>query len=61
MPRYPGLSSAHRGLSSRVYTSLLALAEAHAPEVFALNVGDTALEPDVLGRALQALQKALGI
>ena len=45
MPRYPGLSSAHHGLSSRVYTSLLALAEAHAPEVFALNVGDTYRAP----------------
>jgi N-succinyldiaminopimelate aminotransferase len=41
MPRYPALSSAHHGLSSRVYTSLLALAETHAKEVFPLNVGDT--------------------
>lgn len=45
MPRYPGLSSAHQGLSARVYTSLLALAETHAPELFALNVGDTSRPP----------------
>jgi hypothetical protein len=53
MPRYPGLSSAHHGLSSRVYTSLLALAEARAPEVFPAP-------PSALERALGALQKALG-
>jgi N-succinyldiaminopimelate aminotransferase len=41
MPRYPALSSAHHGLSSRVYTSLLSLAQTHAEEVFTLNVGDT--------------------
>jgi N-succinyldiaminopimelate aminotransferase len=45
MPRYPGISPAHQGLSARVYTSLLTLAEAHAPEVFALNVGDTSRPP----------------
>jgi N-succinyldiaminopimelate aminotransferase len=45
MPRYPGISSAHQGLSARVYTSLLTLAEAHASEVFALNVGDTSRPP----------------
>jgi N-succinyldiaminopimelate aminotransferase len=32
-------------LSSSVYTSLLALAETHAPEVFRLNVGDTWRQP----------------
>jgi N-succinyldiaminopimelate aminotransferase len=41
MPRYPALSSAHQGLSARVYTSLLTLAETHAEEIFTLNVGDT--------------------
>lgn len=51
MPRYPGLSSAHLGLSSSVYTSLLALAKTHAPEVFALNVGDTYRLPAVTARS----------
>jgi N-succinyldiaminopimelate aminotransferase len=50
MPRHPELSSAHLGLSSRVYTSLLALAETHAPEVFALNVGDTYRLPPACAR-----------
>ncbi|HEX6244006.1 MAG TPA: pyridoxal phosphate-dependent aminotransferase, partial [Polyangiales bacterium] len=45
MPRYPGLSSAHQGLSANVYTSLLGLAEAHAPELFPLHVGDTYRAP----------------
>jgi N-succinyldiaminopimelate aminotransferase len=50
MPRHPDLSSAHHGLSSRVYTSLLALAETHAPELFALNVGDTYRLPPACAR-----------
>jgi N-succinyldiaminopimelate aminotransferase len=50
MPRYPDLSDAHHGLSSRVYTSLLALAETHAPEVLALNVGDTYRLPPACAR-----------
>jgi N-succinyldiaminopimelate aminotransferase len=45
MPRYPRFSEAATGLSAQVYTSLLALAQASGREVFALNVGDTHLEP----------------
>ena len=45
MPRYPRFTDAADGLSASVYTSLLGLARANAPEVFALNVGDTFLEP----------------
>lgn len=45
MPRYPRSSSAPTGLSSRVYTSLLTIAQASGREVFALNVGDTYREP----------------
>ena len=45
MPRYPRFSEAGTGLSAQVYTSLLALAQASGNEVFALNVGDTHLEP----------------
>ncbi len=51
MPRYPALSHATRGLSTRVYTGLLGLAKAHAKEVFALNVGDTYLLPPRNARA----------
>lgn len=45
MPRYPRFSQASEGLSAKVYTSLLGLAQASGNEVFALNVGDTHLEP----------------
>jgi N-succinyldiaminopimelate aminotransferase len=45
MPRYPRFSQATVGLSAQVYTSLLGLAQASGNEVFALNVGDTHLEP----------------
>jgi N-succinyldiaminopimelate aminotransferase len=45
MPRYPRLADAAVGLSPQVYTSLLALARESGREVFALNVGDTYLEP----------------
>ncbi|MDB4971876.1 MAG: Glutamine-dependent 2-keto-4-methylthiobutyrate transaminase [Myxococcaceae bacterium] len=45
MPRYPRFSDAATGLSAQVYTSLLSLAQASGREVFALNVGDTHLEP----------------
>jgi N-succinyldiaminopimelate aminotransferase len=45
MPRYPRFSQVADGLSSLVYTSLLGLARASGSEVFALNVGDTHLEP----------------
>jgi N-succinyldiaminopimelate aminotransferase len=51
MPQPPALSRASEGLSSSVYTSLLALAQAHAPETFALNVGDTYLLPPECARA----------
>jgi N-succinyldiaminopimelate aminotransferase len=51
MPRYPDITSASHGLSSRVYTSLLALAETHAPELFALNVGDTYRLPPACARS----------
>ena len=51
MPRYPALSQASHGLSTRVYTGLLGLAKAHAKEVFALNVGDTYLLPPEPARA----------
>jgi N-succinyldiaminopimelate aminotransferase len=51
MPRHPELSAAHHGLSSRVYTSLLSLAQTHAREVFALNVGDTYRLPPPCARA----------
>ncbi len=51
MPRYPALSQATHGLTTRVYTSLLGLAQAHAKEVFALNVGDTYLLPRACARA----------
>lgn len=51
MPRYPALSQASHGLSSSVYTSLLALAQQHAPEVFPLHVGDTHLLPPACARA----------
>lgn len=45
MPRHPQFSQVADGLSSLVYTSLLALARESGNEVFALNVGDTHLEP----------------
>ncbi|MDB4987902.1 MAG: succinyldiaminopimelate aminotransferase apoenzyme [Myxococcaceae bacterium] len=45
MPRYPRFSEAAAGLSAQVYTSLLGVAQASGREVFALNVGDTHLEP----------------
>jgi N-succinyldiaminopimelate aminotransferase len=45
MPCYPRLSQATDGLSAQVYTSLLAIAQASGREVYALNVGDTYLEP----------------
>jgi N-succinyldiaminopimelate aminotransferase len=51
MPRYPHLSHAADGLSAGVYTSLLGLAQAHAPEIFALNVGDTYLAPPLCARS----------
>ncbi len=51
MPRYPSLSHATQGLTTRVYTGLLGLAQAHAKEVFALNVGDTYLLPPDSARA----------
>jgi len=51
MPRYPALSQATQGLTSRVYTGLLDLAKNHAPEVFALNVGDTFMLPPEAARA----------
>lgn len=51
MPRYPALSHASDGLTTQVYTSLLGLAQQHAPEVFALNVGDTYLQPPPRARA----------
>lgn len=49
MPRYPRLSEASHGLSSQVYTGLLALARGSGNEVFALNVGDTYREPPECG------------
>jgi N-succinyldiaminopimelate aminotransferase len=49
MPRYPCLADAADGLSSQVYTSLLTLARASGNELFALNVGDTHLEPPATG------------
>lgn len=49
MPCYPRLSHAADGLSANVYTSLLALAEQSGNELFALNVGDTYLEPPACG------------
>ena len=51
MPRYPALSGAANGLSSRVYTALADIAREHASEVFALNVGDTYLLPPPCARA----------
>lgn len=51
MPRYPALSGAANGLSSRVYTGLSGLAQTHANEVYALNVGDTYLLPPPCARA----------
>lgn len=45
MPRYPRFSQVADGLSAQVYTSLLALAQQSGRELFALNVGDTHLEP----------------
>lgn len=51
MPKPPHLSSASDGLSSNVYTALLGIAQAEAPEMFALNVGDTHLLPPVSARA----------
>jgi N-succinyldiaminopimelate aminotransferase len=45
MPRYPRFSQVADGLSPQVYTSLLALAQQSGRELFALNVGDTHLEP----------------
>jgi len=51
MPRYPALSHASDGLTTRVYTGLLGLAKAHAREVFALNVGDTFLLPPECARS----------
>jgi len=45
------MSRAATGLSASVYTSLVAVARAHAPEVFALNVGDTHLLPAPCARA----------
>lgn len=49
MPRYPCLADAARGLSTQVYTSLLALARESGNEVFPLHVGDTYLEPPDVG------------
>lgn len=51
MPRYPALSQATQGLTSRVYTGLVDLAKNHTQEVFALNVGDTFLLPPEAARA----------
>jgi N-succinyldiaminopimelate aminotransferase len=51
MPQPPSLSRTSDGLSAGVYTSLLALAQTHAPEVFPLNVGDTHLLPPECARA----------
>ncbi len=45
MPRYPRFSQAAAGLSPKVYTGLLATAQASGAELFPLNVGDTYLEP----------------
>lgn len=45
MPRYPSPARSADGLSPAVYSSLLSLAEESGREVFALNVGDTYLEP----------------
>ncbi|MET0344128.1 MAG: pyridoxal phosphate-dependent aminotransferase [Polyangiales bacterium] len=45
MPRYPSPARSADGLSPAVYSSLLSLAEESGHEVFALNVGDTYLEP----------------
>ncbi|HEX5656497.1 MAG TPA: pyridoxal phosphate-dependent aminotransferase, partial [Polyangiales bacterium] len=45
MPRHPRFSQVADGLSPLVYTSLLGLARDSGNEVFALNVGDTHLEP----------------
>jgi N-succinyldiaminopimelate aminotransferase len=44
------MSDATRGLTSSVYTTLSALAKENAPEVFALNVGDTYLLPPACAR-----------
>ncbi|MFT3923020.1 MAG: pyridoxal phosphate-dependent aminotransferase [Myxococcales bacterium] len=51
MPQPPALSRATEGLSSSVYTSLLALAQTHAAEIFPLNVGDTYLLPPECARS----------
>ena len=50
MPRYPSPSRASDGLSAAVYSSLMARAEQSGREVFALNVGDTYLEPPPAAR-----------
>ncbi len=59
MPQPPNLSRATAGLSANVYTSLVALAQAHAPEIFALNVGDTYLLPPECARSEQLHTKDL--
>jgi N-succinyldiaminopimelate aminotransferase len=51
MPRPPHVTRVSQGLSPNVYTSLLALAERHASEVFPLYVGDTHLLPPNCARA----------
>jgi N-succinyldiaminopimelate aminotransferase len=62
MPRYPALSGAANGLSSRVYTALSELARSSAPEVFSLNVGDTYLDPPACVRAeAQTLERSPGL
>jgi N-succinyldiaminopimelate aminotransferase len=45
MPRYPRASHTSEGLSDRVYSELVALADAQPGPVYRLNVGDSYLEP----------------
>ena len=51
MARFPDPSPTTATLSDAVYTSLAARARAHAGKVFALQVGDTWLEPPECARA----------
>jgi N-succinyldiaminopimelate aminotransferase len=51
MPRFPDASPTTATLSDAVYSSLAAKARAHAGPVYALQVGDTWLEPPEFARA----------
>jgi N-succinyldiaminopimelate aminotransferase len=51
MARFPSPSGTAATLSDAVYTSLAARARAHAGPVYALQVGDTWLEPPEVARA----------